>query len=364
MKYPVTEKEFNHRFYMNTKEVPINVSKPKSYDMFNINSYDEYLTAMENSTTDLFWIIPAEINIEKSFDFGLYFSHHNIYDRSSNHVFLNGKYYDGVMLLSKNNKITAREFNNRFLVERKEWDILASTPKLFDIVFISYNEPYAADNYNDLVNRYKNRTIHSISGVTGIHQAHKSAAEKSTTAMFWVVDADAKINDDFNFDYQVSKYDNNIVHVWKSLNPINELTYGYGGVKLLPRELTLKVDNETIDMTTSISSKFKVINEVSNTTAFNTDPFSTWKSAFRECVKLSSKIIIGQDSNETEERLNIWCSNGINKKYGSYSIMGANDGKSYGQKNAGDIPALSRINDFDWLLNQFNGIYQIDQVNI
>jgi phosphoribosylpyrophosphate synthetase len=34
---------------------------------------------------------------------------------------------------------------------------------------------------------------------------------------------------------------------------------------------------------------------VSNITAFNTDPYSTWKSAFRECVKLSSKIIDRQD---------------------------------------------------------------------
>ena len=32
--------------------------------------------------------------------------------------------------------------------------------------------------------------------------------------------------------------------------------------------------------------------QVSNITAFNTDPFNTWRSAFRECTKLASAIII------------------------------------------------------------------------
>ena len=30
--------------------------------------------------------------------------------------------------------------------------------------------------------------------------------------------------------------------VWRSKNPVNELVYGYGGVKLLPTKLTLDMD--------------------------------------------------------------------------------------------------------------------------
>ena len=33
-------------------------------------------------------------------------------------------------------------------------------------------------------------------------------------------------------------------HVWRSKNPVNELVYGYGGVKLLPTKLTLDMDCE------------------------------------------------------------------------------------------------------------------------
>ena len=37
------------------------------------------------------------------------------------------------------------------------------------------------------------------------------------------------------------------------------------------------MDKTTVDMTTSISNKFEVINEISNITKFNTDEWSTWK---------------------------------------------------------------------------------------
>ena len=105
-------------------------------------------------------------------------------------------------------------------------------------------------------------------------------------------------------------------------------------------------------MTTSISSKFNAVNQLSNITAFNTSEFETWKSAFRECAKLSSKVIDRQNTDETEHRLEIWCTVGADRLYGEYAISGANAGKEFGiSKNA----ELKLINDFDWLKEQFNG---------
>ena len=46
--------------------------------------------------------------------------------------------------------------------------------------------------------------------------------------------------------------DRDAVHVWRSRNPINDLEYGYGGVKLFPRIATINVDVNKSDMTTSI----------------------------------------------------------------------------------------------------------------
>lgn len=222
---------------------------------------------------------------------------------------------------------------------------------MFDIVFISYDEPNADSNYNKLKERYPlSKRVH---GVKGIHHAHIAAAKRVFTSMFWVVDADAILLDSFKFDYKLTKAEHEIVHVWRSRNPINGLEYGYGGVKLLPRKLTLNMDMSKPDMTTSISSMFKVVDEVSNITAFNTDPFSTWRSAFRECCKLSSRTILGQVEEETVFRLDTWCNVGFDKPFGEFSISGALAGRAYGQENAGNKPALLMINDFDWLKSQF-----------
>jgi hypothetical protein len=219
----------------------------------------------------------------------------------------------------------------------------------YDIIFISYNEPNADDNFAKLKARFP--YAQRINGVKGIHQAHIAAAKKAFTKMFWVVDGDAVIVDSFNFDHVVSKYDLECVHVWRSKNPVNGLEYGYGGVKLLPKKLTMNMDLSKTDMTTSISPLFKAMEEISNITEFNTDPFNSWKSAFRECCKLASKTIDRQNTTETEQRLNIWCSASTD----AHAQDGACSGRDYGIKHASDPEALAKINDFEWLEEQFRG---------
>ena len=221
----------------------------------------------------------------------------------------------------------------------------------YDIIFISYNEPQADENFSRLKARFP--YAQRVQGIKGIHQAHIAAAKKAFTKMFWVVDADAQILDTFNFDHAVSEYDLENVHVWRSINPINDLEYGYGGVKLLPKSLTQNMDTSKPDMTTSISSLFKAMPEISNITAFNVDAFNTWKSAFRECVKLASKTIDRQDDTDTNYRLNVWCTRGLDRPFGREAIEGAVQGKQYGLENKNNNEALKLINDFDWLRERF-----------
>jgi hypothetical protein len=217
---------------------------------------------------------------------------------------------------------------------------------MYDIIFISYNESNADENFANLKERFP--LAKRVHGITGIHNAHIAAARKSFTKMFWVVDADAHILDTFNFDYTVPNWDLDVVHVWRSLNPINNLSYGYGGVKLLPKDLTLKMNTNTIDMTTNISDKFKAIDAISNITAFNIDPFSTWRSAFRESCKLAMT-----NNEESLSRLDIWCTLNVDAKYGFYAYIGALAGRDYGEKNASLLEALSKINDFNWLQDRW-----------
>jgi hypothetical protein len=357
---PISKKEFDYRFLIERKEWNVMASVPKPFCKFRLETYDDYKNALEKTTTEMFWGIWPNVDIVDESIFDLYFSYHNRYDRHENHVFKHlfrnsYTYTNGIVLLSKNKKITEKEFVHRFLIEKKEHDILASKTKPYDIVFISYNEPNAEENFTKLSERFpRARRVH---GIKGIHQAHIRAAESCSTEMFWVVDGDAVIDESFEFDHEVSTYERETVHVWRSRNPVNGLIYGHGGVKLLPRHLTLSMDTSSTDMTTSISKLFKPINKVSNISRFNTDPFNTWKSAFRECVKLSSKVIDRQQNEETVQRLKAWCEIGLDRAFGKYSIEGARTGMEYGNTYKDDPAALKKINDFDWLERYFKDIY-------
>ena len=223
---------------------------------------------------------------------------------------------------------------------------------MYDIVFISYNEVQADTNWNSLKSRFP--YAKRVHGVKGIHQAHVAAANKTFTDMLWIVDADAIVLDSFDFSYIPSVHNQNSVHVFTSRNPINSLEYGNGGIKLFPRLETINMDVNTTDMSTSISDKFISMPEISNIAAFNVDEFSTWRSAFRECTKLASKIIDRQNDDETNERLRVWKTVGKDRPYGEWAIKGAREGSAYGTASQGNNEALKKINDFAWLKDQYN----------
>ena len=356
-KTELSKKEVEHRFIVNKIEHKTVASGPTKYNIFNkVDTYEEYLSALENSATEMFYVVPSSVIVSNNFNFDQYFSHDNLFDRKINHMFLNGKFHDGVILCSKYAKISKREWLFRFIANKKEVGIQASIPNPYDIVFISYQEPNADENFENLKTRFPNRVIHRVHGIKGIHQAHIEAAKVCNTPMLYIVDGDAVVVDNFNFDWQVPVWQYNHVHVWRSKNPVNGLVYGYGGIKLFPRHETLNMDISKPDMTTSISDKFVAMPSVSNITSFNTDPFNSWKSAFRECAKLSSKVIDRQKSKETNERLRTWCMYMIpDTPFGEDALQGAKAGTAYGTRNKGDVEALKTINDFEWLKEKFNG---------
>lgn len=330
---------------------------PRSQKIENVKTFNDI---NRRAFSKMFWVVWDDLVVSDHFKFDYIVPK---WDQKYIHVFKNQDYYDGITLFPKSANLIQKEFENRFFINnKKEIDVCASVPKPYDIVFISYNELDADKNYNTLLERFpRAKRVH---GVKGIHQAHIEAAKVASTEMFWVVDADALIVDEFNFSLeQIPYYSSNAkhmltntVHVWRSRNPINGLEYGYGGVKLFPRKLTLEMDVNSADMTTSISKLFKAMTAVSNITAFNTDSFSTWRSAFRECVKLSSKIINGQVDEETQIRLDVWCKLNQQAKFGMEAYKGALAGVKYGTENKDNVDALKKINDFEWLEKEFNMI--------
>jgi hypothetical protein len=222
-------------------------------------------------------------------------------------------------------------------------------PIYYDVVFISNGEPHADTVYQRLLNKCGDKIkIHRIDNVKGIFNAHKAAANIANTEMFFVVDADAWITDNFSFPTVNEINDTRYNYIYYSVNPLNHLCYGHGGLKVFPKHVFDQPLDEYVDMTTSVGQGIKILPVISNITKFNTDAFSTWRTAFRECAKLSSGIIAEQVHYDTKYRLDVWTSY-ASGDFANECIQGAIAGKTYGMENKNNLEAMQRINDYEFL---------------
>jgi len=322
---------------------------------------ETYLKAAKLTGTGYFWAIDNDVEVLTDFDRTLYVDRHH---KSYFHVWPKENPYTGFVhqygglklipaeallhLKPSSDKLRKMSFKNKKPIKS---ETVKTRDIPYDVVMLSYQEKEADANYAKLLERVPNaKRVH---GVKGIFNAHQRASEIADTKMFYVIDADAILLDDFKFEYFPTVWDEDTVHVWKSKNPINGLVYGFGGLKLFPTQLLRDAKEWRVDFTTSISDKFKPMPATANYTAFNTNPYDTWKSAFRECTKLSSSVIHRAKQDETDERLEIWCTINNDAEFGEYAIAGANAGREYGTTHAGDDDALSKINDYEWLQMKF-----------
>jgi hypothetical protein len=196
--------------------------------------------------------------------------------------------------------------------------------KVFDIFFISFDEENADENWHRLKTSYPHaKRVHRIEG---IHHAHRKASELSEAEYFFTVDADNEIinNPFLNLPDNLNA---NAVYVWRAINGVNGLVYGYGGIKLWPKALfenSKPLENFT-DHATEITRDYKVVKKIGSKTVFNTSAYSSWKSGFRESYKLT-KLYMTQGDHEAFERLKIWLSVGSHVDDGLWCILGAHEG--------------------------------------
>ena len=224
---------------------------------------------------------------------------------------------------------------------------------MFDIFFVSYQEANADENWKILKSRFA--TARRIHGIKGIAAAHRTCAAKAFTSMFWTIDGDTEVDSSWDFTYIPPEWDQNYLHLWYSRNPINNLVYGYGAVKLWPRDRVLEHDKSWLDFTTSVGN-IKVMEQCVATSKFNSSPFETWKSAFRESVKLQQNIAKNPNDTESSQRLQGWLQPESSAQHVEWSIKGTNDAFDWYSQN---VSTLSLINNFDYLKGYFEDVYGV-----
>ncbi|NDB56970.1 hypothetical protein EB001_00730 [bacterium] len=219
-----------------------------------------------------------------------------------------------------------------------------------DVIFISNYESMSYENYQHLKTIYPDAK-HSY-GVDGRDNAYKAAAKLSDTPFFYAVFAKTRVNEDFKFDFFPDFWQEPKHYIFHSLNPLNGLEYGSMNVNLYNKDLVLQT-NTGLDFT--LSSKHTVVPLCISTTRFNNEPYITWRSAFREVIKLRQEL---ETHNRVEVAYRYHCwktiANGVNAEW---CLRGANDADKFYDNVKGNPTELQNSFSWDWCNDYFNSIY-------
>jgi hypothetical protein len=228
-------------------------------------------------------------------------------------------------------------------------------PSTMDIIFVSNQELCAESNYNflqEFINNSSNK-LNRIKNINGRTEALKAAATLSTTPWFFVVPGKLKIDKSFNFNYQPDRLQIPKHYIFNAINPVTGLTYGHQGMVLYNKNLVLNNNGNSLDFT--MHDPHQVVDLISGTATGDTDNYSTWRTAFRECIKLNYYVEFFLDK-MSKERLNIWLTVG-NGKYGADSIKGANDALEFYQSVDGDLNELKKTYSWDFCKQYYDSKY-------
>jgi len=234
----------------------------------------------------------------------------------------------------------------------------------FDIVFISYDEPNADDNYNDLLEKCP-WALRSH-GVYGSDAAHKAAAAMCETDRIITVDADNIVDPEFfNLEIDLDEVDRSDVISWAAKNEINGLVYGNGGIKCWPRHVINNMrtheaapENDKraqVDFCWNIN--YVQMNNVYSHVYNNASPLQAWRAGFREGVKMTldngdvvDRAQVKRGHRKNYQRLLVWQTVGADAHNGLWAIYGARLGTVMTnlQRDEWDWRA---VRDFEWLNN-------------
>ena len=211
-----------------------------------------------------------------------------------------------------------------------------------DIIYLSYDEPNAEQNYADLCKKVP--WAKRVHGVEGSDAAHKACANLSETDRFITVDGDNRIREDFlnqvlDFDEHTDLQ--NTVISWCGKNSINGLTYGNGGLKCWPKDYVLNMrthenadtNNKHAQVDFCWDAQYIQMNSCYSDVYNNHTPQQAWRAGFREGVKLATDRGLRLSKEELKNNhwrclhmLYVWSMIGADVENGLWAILGTRTG--------------------------------------
>jgi hypothetical protein len=235
------------------------------------------------------------------------------------------------------------------------------TDKALDIVYISNGEPNAERWFDHLVTvvdaqiPHGHQKVHRVKNVNGRIAAYHAAAQASTTDWFFAVFAKLEVSGSFDWEWQPDYWQEPKHYIFHSRNCLNGLEYGHMGVIAYNKRLVLETVKSGLDFT--LSQLHTVVPELSAIAYFNQCPWTTWRTAFREVLKL--KLFMAQSPTlETEHRLDTWLST-ANGDYAEWCLRGARDAVDYYKEVNGNYDQLMLSFEWSWLAERFKNLYNV-----
>jgi len=248
--------------------------------------------------------------------------------------------------------VVPREVKDHVSKELYDYPYIKKASKLaisspMDIVYLSNGETGAEENWEHLqkiTKGLKNRVVR-VDGVNGRVQAYHAALEASETPWAFTVFAKLKISPKFDFNWQPDRMQAAKHYIFHAKNPVNGLIYGHQAMIAYNKRLTLANKGNGLDFT--LDDEHEVVPLLSGIANYNTDEFSTWRTSFREVLKLKA-----EDSDIARTRLDAWL-NKAEGDFAQYSIKGAIDADEYYDEVDGDFDMLKLSYEWSWLKEKF-----------
>ena len=245
----------------------------------------------------------------------------------------------------------------------------------YDIIYLSYDEPNAEKNYNDLIKKIP--WAKRVHGVKGSDAAHKACANISETDRFFTIDGDNIINEKF-LSQEFDLFNHEDVHwnksvnledcviSWAAQNTINGLIYGNGGIKCWPKQKVLDMkthenaepDNSHAQVDFCWDMEYIQINSCYSEIMNNGSAKQAWRAGFREGVKMALDRGVKPSIEQFHRnhwknlhRLYIWLMVGTDVENGMWAIYGARQGLVKTMLSDWDY---INVRDFEYLENFWN----------
>jgi hypothetical protein len=216
--------------------------------------------------------------------------------------------------------------------------------QLLDIVFIQNGEPNAAQNFKrlSLSSSAKENRLVAVNNINGRAAAYHAAAQTSTTPWFFAVFAKLEVDIDFDWTWQPDRMQQAKHYIFHAKNPCNGLVYGHQAMIAYNRQLVLNNPGVGLDFT--LDSPHEVVPILSGMARYNTSEWSTWRTAFREVLKLKASL----PDVENEYRITQWLKS-TSSAYSHMSVAGTEDALEYYDQVDGNFDQLKKSYEWEWL---------------